>query len=157
MRPAEVGAIYNYRPVDSLLATSGQPTEGQLAAVARDGFAVVINLALHDDPRYSLPDETATVQSLGMEYVHIPVQFAAPREADAQAFFAAMEQHRGKKILVHCAANMRVSAFVGLYRVLKQGWPRDEAFQLMDSVWKPNEVWSAFLESMLGKRNDGSA
>jgi len=157
MRPAEVSAIYNYRPVDSLLATSGQPTEGQLAAAAREGFAVVINLALHDDPRYSLRDETASVQSLGMEYVHIPVQFAAPREADAQAFFAAMEQHRGKKILVHCAANMRVSAFLGLYRVLEQGWQREEAFRVMDTVWKPNEVWSAFIERMLGKRNDGSA
>ena len=156
MRPAEVGAIYNYRRVDSLLATSGQPTEGQLGAIARDGFSVVINLALHDDPRYSLPDEAGTVRSLGMEYVHIPVQFGAPREADAQAFFAAMEQHRGRKILVHCAANMRVSAFLGLYRVLRQGWQRDEAFQLMGTVWKPNDVWSEFLESMLGKRDDRS-
>jgi len=149
--PAQVSAIYNYRPVDDLLATSGQPTEGQLAAVARDGFAVVINLALHDDPRYSLPDEAGTVKSFGMEYVHIPVQFSAPTEADAEAFFAAMEQHQGKKVFMHCAANMRVSAFVGLYRVLRQGWQREEAFELMSTVWQPNEVWSAFISMMLAK------
>jgi uncharacterized protein (TIGR01244 family) len=152
MRPAEVGAIYNYRPVDDLLATSGQPTESQLAAVARAGFAVVINLALHDDPRYSLPDEAATVRSLGMEYVHIPVQFSTPTEADADAFFAAMEQNQGTKVFVHCAANMRVSAFVGLYRVLKKGWRKEDAFALMESVWKPNEVWSEFIAGMLGKQ-----
>jgi protein tyrosine phosphatase (PTP) superfamily phosphohydrolase (DUF442 family) len=151
MRPAEVTAIYNYRPVDALLATSGQPTEAQLGAVAQEGFAVVINLALHDDPRYSLPDEAGTVKALGLEYVHIPVQFATPRETDADAFFTAMEQHQGKKMLVHCAANMRVSAFLGLYRVLKQDWPREEAFRLMDTVWQPNEVWSEFLSKMLAK------
>jgi len=148
-RPAEVAAIYNYRPVDALLATSGQPTEGQLAAAARDGFAVVINLALHDDPRYSLPDEAATVTSLGMHYLHIPVQFAAPTEQDAAAFFAAMDEQQGKKALVHCAANMRVSAFLGLYRVLKHGWAREDAFALMDTVWQPNDVWSEFIAQML--------
>ena len=151
MIPAELNAIYNYRAVDDLLATAGQPTDAQLGAVAREGFAVVINLALHNDPRYSLPDEEKTVKSLGMEYVHIPVQFDAPDEADAAAFFAAMEQHHGAKVLVHCAANKRVTAFLGLYRVLKQGWPREEAFQLMDSVWQPNEVWATFISSMLAK------
>ena len=154
MRPAEVSAIYNVRPVDDLLTTSGQPTEGQLGAVAREGFAVVINLALHDDPRYSLPDEAGTVKSLGMQYIHIPVQFAAPNEPDAQAFFDAMDQHRGKKILVHCAANMRVSAFVGLYRVLRLGWQHEEAFKLMNSVWTPDEVWSGFIAGMLAKSQD---
>ena len=154
MRPAEVSAIYNVRPVDDLLTTSGQPTEGQLGAVARAGFAVVINLALHDDPRYSLPDEAATVKSLGMHYIHIPVQFAAPTEPDARAFFDAMDQHQGKKILVHCAANMRVSAFVGLYRVLRQGWQHEEAFKLMNSVWTPDEVWSGFIAGMLAKGQD---
>jgi hypothetical protein len=59
----------------------------------------VINLALHNDPRYSLPDEERTVKSLGMEYVlHIPVQFGAPTEADADAFFATMEQHQGGSV-----------------------------------------------------------
>ena len=154
MRPAEVSAIYNVRPVDDLLTTSGQPTEGQLGAVARAGFAVVINLALHDDPRYSLPDEAGTVKALGMQYIHIPVQFAAPTEPDAQAFFDAMDQHQGKKILVHCAANMRVSAFVGLYRVLRQGWQHEEAFKLMNSVWTPDEVWSGFIAGMLAKGQD---
>jgi hypothetical protein len=37
----------------------------------------VINLALHNDARYSLRDEAATVRELGMRYIHIPVQFKA--------------------------------------------------------------------------------
>jgi uncharacterized protein (TIGR01244 family) len=148
---ASLAAIYNYRAVDEWLGTSGQPSEAQLAGIAQAGFKTVINLALHDDPRYSLPDEAGAVQSLGLNYVHIPVQFAAPTEADLLAFFDAMDARRGEKVWVHCAANMRVSAFVGLYRVLRQGWPRDKSFELLRGPWEPNEVWAAFIEQMLAK------
>jgi protein tyrosine phosphatase (PTP) superfamily phosphohydrolase (DUF442 family) len=141
--------LYNFRPVDARLATSGQPSEQQLAALARDGFEVVINLALHDNPEYSLPDEPGLVRSLGMAYLHIPVQFAAPTEADLLAFFAALDTTRHRKVLVHCAANKRVTAFLGLYRVIRQGWPPAEAFALMRSVWEPDPVWSAFLAAMV--------
>ena len=53
----------------------------------------------------------------------------------------------------NCAANKRVTAFLGLYRVLKQGWPQEEAFQLMRTVWQPDEVWNTFLSNMLAKRH----
>src|SRR5437764_1238461 len=99
---SKFAAIFNYRGVDAYLATSGQPTEAQLASIASDGFEVVINLGLHDDRRYSLRDETATVQALGMTYVHIPVQFGAPTESDASAFFDEMDRHHDRKVWVHC-------------------------------------------------------
>lgn len=107
-------SIRNYRAVDESLSTSGQPSVTQLREICEAGFTTVINLALHDDPRYSLPDETGVVQSLGMTYVHIPVQFSALTEANLLEFFAAMEAHKGEKVWVHCGANMRVTAFLGL-------------------------------------------
>jgi uncharacterized protein (TIGR01244 family) len=141
----------NFRKVSDTLYTSGQPTESQLASARAAGVEVVINLALHDDPRYSLEDERGCVESLDMTYVHIPVQFGAPAEADLLAFFAAMEAHRERPTLVHCGANYRVSAFLGLYNALKLGRPPDEAFALMDSVWKPDPVWTQFIEDMLAR------
>ena len=89
-----LAAIYNYRHASPQLATSGQPTEAGLAAIAAAGFEVVINLALHDDPRYSLADEPGTVRQLRMDYVHIPVQFAHPTAGDFAAFAAALERNR---------------------------------------------------------------
>lgn len=147
--------IYNYRQASPELATSGQPKEQQFAAISAAGYDVVINLALHDDPRYSLPDEAATVRALGMDYVHIPVQFAAPTQSDLTTFFEAMDRSRGRKIWVHCAANMRVTAFLGLYRALREGWESEPAFELMDSVWKPNEIWAAFISARLEEKHDG--
>ena len=139
----------NFREVDERLLTAGQPNEAQLADAARRGVQVVINLALHDDPRYSLADEAGCVRGLGMDYVHIPVQFNGPTEENLRAFISAMDAHRGKTILVHCAANYRVTAFVGLYRVLCERWVAEKAFQPMRTVWEPNPVWKQFIANML--------
>ena len=139
--------IYNFRQVSPNLASSGQPREHQLAAIAEAGYNVVINLALHNDPRYSLPDEAAAVRALGLDYIHIPVQFGAPTESDLERFFEAMEQYATERIWVHCAANMRVSAFLGL----RQGWPEPQAFALMHEIWQPDPVWSKFIGSQLAR------
>lgn len=148
-----VNAILNYRQAGPRLATSGQPREEELAAIAAAGYGVIVNLALHDDPRYALADEAASVQALGLTYIHIPVRFDAPTEGDLAAFFAAMERFRDAKLWLHCAANKRVSAFLGLYRHLRQGWPRDEAFALLREIWEPDAVWSAFIARQLDRRN----
>jgi protein tyrosine phosphatase (PTP) superfamily phosphohydrolase (DUF442 family) len=145
--------IYNYHAVDDTVSTSGQPTEAQFRAVAQSGFEVIINLALHDDPRYSLPDEARLVKSCGMEYVRIPVQFGLPTEEDLLAFFKVMGKYQGKKLLIHCAANKRVTAFLGLYRAIKQNWDIDKAFELMKNVWEPDQVWSLFISKMLEKHH----
>src|SRR3954471_24907015 len=115
--------IYNYRKVDASLSTSGQPTEAQLRALAADDFKVVINLALHNDPKYSLPDEAGLVRSLGLTYTHIPVQFAEPTTQNLLDFFKAMDENANRKTLVHCAANYRVTAFLGLYRAIRLNQP----------------------------------
>lgn len=151
MTNSALSGIYNYRAVDESLATSGQPSVAQLRLIAEAGFATVINLALHDDPRYSLPDEAGLVRSLGMGYVHIPVQFTAPSEANLTEFFAAMQAHEGEQVWLHCAANMRVSAFLGLYRIIAQGWEHERAFALMNELWKPDEVWSSFIATELAR------
>lgn len=149
MHDAPITQIHHCRIVDERLATSGQPSEAQLAAIAQAGYQVIINLALHDDPRYALPDEAASVAALGLAYVHIPVQFSAPTREDLLRFCDAMDAHIGRKTWVHCAANYRVTAFLGLYRVLRQGWPQDEAFALMKQVWQPDATWQAFIDDQL--------
>jgi protein tyrosine phosphatase (PTP) superfamily phosphohydrolase (DUF442 family) len=152
---ARLSEIYQYRQAAPDLATSGQPREEQFAAIAAAGYEVVINLALHDDPRYSLPDEPATVRALGLDYVHVPVIFDAPTEQDLVAFFQAMDRFRGKRIWLHCAANFRVTAFLGLYRQLRDGWSHEDAFELMHDVWEPNRVWAAFLRAQVDAANAG--
>jgi uncharacterized protein (TIGR01244 family) len=143
--------ILNFRAVDQSLATSGLPTEEQLRALADDGFEVVINLAPDNRPLYSLPGEAGIVASLGMDYIHIPVNFSAPTAEDLEKFCDAMDANASRKRFVHCAANKRVSVFVGLYRVLRLKWEREAAFDLVRGLWEPDAVWQAFIEKTLAK------
>jgi len=153
MSSVTLESIVRYVPVSESLATAGQPSEEQLAAVAAAGFEVVVNLALHDDPRYSLKDEAATVASLGMQYAHIPVQFSAPSAADLTAFFGAMERAGSRKVFVHCASNKRVPVFIALHRIVKQGWSEAEALAAMREVWQPDATWDEFIAQSL--RHEG--
>jgi protein tyrosine phosphatase (PTP) superfamily phosphohydrolase (DUF442 family) len=141
--------IYNFKKLSPLLATSGQPDEQELADIARAGYKVVLNLALHDDARYSLADERATVEGLGMKYLHISVHFAAPTDENFDSFVAAMDENQHQRMLVHCAANKRVSSFLGLYWHLRHRMPITEAFALQRDIWEPDAVWSAFIARKL--------
>lgn len=149
--PEHLQRITRFVPVDERLATSGQPNEAQLAELAAAGFRCVINLALHDDSRYSLKDEPGTVARLGMRYVHLPVQFASPRGEDFERFVVAFEAARNERTLVHCAHNKRVPVFLALYRVLHEGWSRTRAETDMREVWQPDEIWQGFFDEMLDR------
>ncbi len=146
----EIARIYHYLPLTDHLLTSGQPTRGQFEAVAKSGVETVINLALETSDN-ALPDEAEVVRNLGMEYVHIPVIWEKPLRADLERFMQVMDAQKGRKLLVHCAANMRVSAFVALYRVLRQGWTWDKAMEDVRRIWDPDEnpVWKEFVRAAL--------
>jgi len=79
------------------------------------------------------------------------VQFEDPQEADLLTFFQTMEKYNNKKILVHCAANMRVTAFLGLYHLIKQGKDEAEAFEPMSTIWDPDDIWASFIARLITK------
>ena len=137
--------IKNFISVTSKLATAGQPSVAQLHDIANTGFEVVINLGLLD-PKYCLSDEAMLVQSLGLEYHHIPVNFQAPKLENLQNFFSVMNRVKNKKVFVHCAANKRVSSFIALYGEAKLGWERKKADAFIETIWQPDEVWDLFIE-----------
>ncbi|RZM83034.1 phosphatase [Leptolyngbya iicbica LK] len=139
--------IYNYLPISERLATAGQPTAEQFAAIAQADFAVVINLALPTSTN-ALPDECAVVEAQGMTYYPIPVEWEYPTLRDFQQFATVMAQHAEQKVFVHCAMNMRVSTFVYLYRCLR-GVPRDTAAADLAKIWQPNETWQNFIDTVL--------
>ena len=84
-------AIFHWRRLDDRITISGQPNEEQPAEFRALGVKHVVNLGLHTHEK-ALLDEAASVRRLGMEYIHIPVDFQNPTEADFQQFCAAMEQ-----------------------------------------------------------------
>lgn len=136
--------IYNWRRLDDRITTSGQPSEAELAAIRDLGVRDIINLALHSHEK-SLPDEARTVSDLGMRYIHIPVDFQNPTEADFDAFCSIMAELSGRPVHVHCIANYRVSAFFYRYRRDVLGMEEAAIRPDVGAIWQPNAVWEAFM------------
>jgi protein tyrosine phosphatase (PTP) superfamily phosphohydrolase (DUF442 family) len=138
--------IYNRLPISNLVTTSGQPTETQFRLIKEAGYQSVINLAPHNAEN-ALADENALLAELGLPYTHIPVDFSHPTESDFQQFVEAMGNVPSQKVWVHCAANMRVSAFMYRYRceILKED--KHSATKDLHQIWQPFGVWKKFISN----------
>lgn len=142
--------IYHYQFLNEKLSSSGMPTVEQMKEIAEAGVQVVINLAPHD-VQSAVVNEGKLANSLGMEYINIPVTWRAPETSALTQFMDAMDRHAEKKIHIHCEANYRASAFIMMYRVLRQGWNKADAIPVMEKMWNPEDfpVWETFINDNL--------
>lgn len=144
----DLSQINDFYPIEPDGFTSGQPTPDQLSWLGEQKFEVLINLATTKSPD-ALPNEKELVMDNGMAYVHIPVEWEAPQKADLQKFFHFFSAYHQFKTFVHCVKNMRVSAFVFLYRTLAENLDPDSCLVDLLTIWKPNPTWQAFIDSTL--------
>ena len=147
---APLERIHNFLRLREDLASSGQPTEPQFGDIKAAGFEIVINLRTMDTAG-AIPHEDEIVRAQGMDYLHLPVVWQAPTSENLDDFFAALRANRGRKTYVHCALNMRVSAFMLLYHVTQEGMSRGDAEAVMHRIWEPNPVWQAFIDAQLAR------
>lgn len=139
--------IKSFHEISSDLGTAGQPTPGQFADIAEAGYEFVINI----DSATAVPNEDELVTSKGMHYIHIPVIWSAPKQADLDLFFELMEALKGRRIFLHCAANARVSTFVYLYRIARLGIDPATAKKDLQALWEPKGVWREFVEEAVSR------
>lgn len=138
-------SVFNFLQINSNIATSGQPSKEQFEAIQQAGYKKVINLAPHDIEN-ALANEAAVVADLGMDYINIPVDFNNPTEHDFAQFINHLHSYQSQKIWVHCAANMRVSAFIFRYRTAILNENRQIAEADLFKTWRPNALWRKFID-----------
>lgn len=145
-----IDKAYNFRAVSDTVATAGRVEPEQLAELGAAGFQVVISL-LPDSSQYAVADEQQIVEGQGIAYQYLPVDFAAPTQEDYRQFCQLMQQVGTRKVLIHCAANYRVSAFYSRYAIAAGLWSVAQADEFMLSVWQPEEhpPWPRWLEEVL--------
>ena len=144
----ELSEIDNYRQYSPQFSSSGQPSAAQLKAVSDAGIERVIYLAFSDN-HTAIKAEDRVVKKLGMDYVHIPVDFENPTIEDFEDFASVMNRDQEKRTLLHCQINLRASAFSFLYRVIYAGVPIAQAKQDLDAIWQPDKVWYRFIVDVL--------
>ncbi len=100
------------------LVTAGLPTPEQFAKAKEAGVEVVISVIppLRAEPQPNL----AAIYNAGLVYFNIPFDIQNPI-VTMESFIATMNQLQGKNVLIHCAANGRVSFLVDFYYRITTG------------------------------------
>lgn len=145
-----IQGICNYLLIDNLYATSGQPSEVELGLIGEAGYQTVINLTPQSLLENSVANEAEILQRLGVTYIHIPVDFKSPTDQDFETFVDSLQEQSGRKLWVHCAANMRVSAFTYRYRTHVLGDDPETADPDLRKIWNPFGVWKEFIKGAAG-------
>ena len=139
----------NTHQVFDWLWSSGQLSERDICSLPALGIEVVVNLALPTSSN-ALPGEAELIARQGVAYVQIPVEWEHPKPEQFTQFVGVLNAFAGRKVWVHCAKNMRVSAFIYLYRKLVLLDSEEGASFPMREVWSPNQTWQAFINRCVG-------
>ncbi len=132
--------ILNYTQITPHLSCAGKPTYAQLERLGKEGFEVVINLAVaHTTLKY----EDRVLARQKISYFHLPVTWEAPEVAQLELFLEIMSVLYGKKrVLVHCVMNYRASVFI--YRFMRDVLKKDVPF-IAPKTFVPDANWNALI------------
>ena len=145
---------------DGRVYIGGQPDEEALRALPGRGITAVINLRtakeMGDTNRVPF-DEAALVDSLGLEYVWIPLgdKEHPYTPAVVDSFAAALERHRGP-VLLHCRSGSRVSYLWAAYLVRHRGWDVSSAYARGEAIGIGRSAFSRLLDTKLKVIEDKS-
>jgi protein tyrosine phosphatase (PTP) superfamily phosphohydrolase (DUF442 family) len=107
------------------VVTGGQPSAAHLAAFHAVGGRVVLDLR---DPMEPRPlDEAATVASLGVEYVNVPIGPHSLTDATLDRVREVLREAGEGLVLVHCASGSRVGAALLPVLMLDHGLEQEDA------------------------------
>src|SRR5690554_4698062 len=88
---SRLSEINNFRQYSSQFASAGQPTAEQYATLRDAGFERVVYIAFTDNAN-AVPNADQVVKGLGMDYIHIPVDWRNPTKRDYYVFADAMRR-----------------------------------------------------------------
>ena len=134
--------------IDALLSTSGQPSRDYLATLKGQGFEAVVSLVPTGAPE-AVADEGEILSRQGLSYVHLPIAFGQPTDADVAQVFAALRALDGRRVLLHCELNFRASSMAFLWRVIERHQDPALAYEALTRVWAPNGAWRRLIEGQL--------
>jgi len=120
--------IKNFGQINENYYRGAQPEGQDYNDLASLGVKTVINL-INDEKG----EEVATVQRMGMKYVHIPMTTSTPPTPDQiKQFLSLVEDPANQPVFVHCVGGKhRTGVMTAIYRMTEDGWNSDQAFKEM--------------------------
>ncbi len=131
---------------------SGQPDEKGLERVKALGVTRVINLrtSYEMDDRDTVPyDEAAAIESLGLEYVHIPSGGPDTPYSPAQLEQFAEAVEGADRVLLHCTVAWRATHMWTAYLISQQGVSFADAIKIARQLNLGRMPLEGFLDTPL--------
>lgn len=121
--------IDNFGCVNAKYYRGSDPNHEEYAQLAAFGIRTIIDLRGEDVDVSDGP----LVRRLGMKYVHIPMStHDPPTRAVIEQFLQHVEAPENQPVYVHCVGGRhRTGVMTAVYRVARDGWTADRAFEEM--------------------------
>lgn len=123
--PVQVEGVPNLHKISDLLYRCAQPTASGFKELEKMGIKTVINLRSEHSDRNLLA-------GTNLKYYEIPSKATRVIEDDLLKFLKIVTNPEEGPYLVHCHHGAdRTGLFVAVYRIVVQGWSKDEAIREM--------------------------
>ncbi|MBW2637530.1 MAG: dual specificity protein phosphatase family protein [Deltaproteobacteria bacterium] len=156
-QPAAVQGVPNLHKVSDDLYRSAQPTAEGMKNLKKLGIKTIVSLRSYHSDR----DEIGTTD---LGYVHIPMQSWNPKTEAVVRFLQIVTNPEKTPVILHCQHGAdRTGTLSALYRIIIQGWTREEAIEEMKeggfgfhAIWfnLPWWIWNLDIEK-INKQIDG--
>jgi protein tyrosine phosphatase (PTP) superfamily phosphohydrolase (DUF442 family) len=137
-----IPGIPNAGKITETLYRGAQPREVGLSELKVLGITTIVDLRSED--RDKIAWERKHAESLGLRFVHIPVDgWSPPTDEQVVQFLSLFRDNPGQKIFMHCHfGDDRTGVFTALYRIGIEKWPAEQAMKEMyffgfNGFWHP--------------------
>jgi protein tyrosine/serine phosphatase len=139
--PISRPGLPNLHRVSAALYRSAQPTAEGMREASKLGVRTVVNLrSLHSDR-----DE---LRGLSLRYQHIHAKAWHPEDEDVVRFLRIVANPDNQPVLVHCQHGAdRTGMMTAMYRVIVQGWTKDDAIaEMTGGDFGFHEIWGNLVD-----------
>ncbi len=127
-----IPGITNFARLETTVACGGATKAEAVPAIKQMGFASIINVREASEPGADVEQEAAAAKTVGLNFVNVPFNVAAPAPDLVDKFIAAVTKKENTPAYIHCAAGGRAASLWMIKRVQVDGW--DEARALEEAT-----------------------
>lgn len=139
--PMEMPGAPNLHQVSPDLYRCAQPAAEGMQNLKQKGIKTIVNLRSFNSDRDEL-------KGTGLGYEHLFMKAWHPERKEVVEFLRIVTDPKRKPVLVHCQHGAdRTGTMCALYRVVVQGWTKEQALKEMtDGGYGFHEVWQNLPE-----------
>ncbi len=136
-QPLKLEGVPNLHKVNDNFYRSAQPTALGMKNLKKMGVETIVNLRSYHSDR----DEIA---GLGLGYEHIYVKAWHPERKEIIRFLQIVTNPKRTPVLLHCLHGAdRTGTFSALYRIVVEGWTKDDAIsEMRKGSFNYHEMWT---------------